>query len=111
MEVKELNFVLKRINDLLREVDMTRTTLSIRSDIDINVINNWFSKNTIPSTLSVKKIAEDGFGLSLANFYSLDNMVELTPDLVEYIHQIKALDEKDRELVLELVRKLKKGDH
>lgn len=110
MRKKELNFVLKRIDDLLHEVDMTRLTLSIRSDIDIRVINNWYYNNTVPTTASIKKIAEDGFGLSLANFYSLDNMVELTPDLVEYIHQIKALDEKDRELVLELVKRMKKDE-
>ena len=74
-----------RLQQLLRERGWTEYRLSKECGLAANTIGNIFRKNTMPSLATLETISK-GFGISLAQLLSDEDMIEATPELKELIN-------------------------
>jgi len=74
-----MNEVTQRIDQLRHERGWTVYKLAQEADLNEQTIRNWFSNKTYPLIPAIKKIC-DALGITMADFFSNDGMVDLSPD-------------------------------
>lgn len=86
------NYIVERIEELCRKKQISRYRLAQKSGISQSSISTLLNRKNIPTIPTLEKIC-DGFGITLAQFFSKDN---IRPDLtVEQIKLLEAWDELD----------------
>ncbi len=69
-----------RLRRLLKERGWTEYRLAKKCCLNQSTIANIYRRNTVPSIATLEVICK-GFGITLAQFFADEEMVELTPDL------------------------------
>ena len=73
---------LGRLRQLLDERNWTEYRLAKASGLSDSTIKNIFKRNTQPTIETLEAVCR-GLGITLAQFFADEEMVELTPDLKE----------------------------
>lgn len=98
--------VLGRIKQLCEARSWSYYRLAKASGIPYSTLNTMLHKSYVPTVPSLQKIS-DGFGISLAQFFSdKDEVSLLTKEQRECLEQWDGLDEKSRELALAYMKGL-----
>ena len=95
----EYNFVINRINELIKERNWSIYRLAKESSIAYSSLNNIFIRNTVPSVLTLEKIC-NGLQITLSQFFETDTNVQPVSDI---------LSSDERNLV-NIYRNLSKSD-
>ena len=69
LEDERYNWVIRRINALLKEFSFTLYKLSKESDIPYSSLNNLYVRNTMPTIDTLERICS-AFGISLSYFFA-----------------------------------------
>lgn len=96
MDVKE------RLQQLMDERGWTIYRVAKEADIPWSTVRNMFKRNTEPSIATLESIC-NGMGLTLPQFFDVENEMGLTPEQRQLIQQWSRLNDRDRRLVCELV--------
>ena len=96
----------ERIVALMRERGWTEYRLAKESGLSQSTIANLFQRNTIPSISTLESICA-GFGITLAQFFSDGNFVELTDEQVEFFEKWKYLTPEQKELIFKIIENMK----
>lgn len=98
----------KRISELCRKRGYSKYRLSQLTGMSQTALGNIMSRDSIPTIPTLEKIC-DAFGISLAQFFAGDSgKLDLTSDQTELLDIWDGLEVKEREIVLSLMRSLKK---
>ena len=98
-------YIPKRISELCRKRGYSKYRLSQLTGMSQTALGNIMSRDSIPT---LEKIC-DAFGISLAQFFAGDSgKLDLTSDQTELLDIWDGLEVKEREIVLSLMRSLKK---
>ena len=99
--------VLEKIRTYRIERNWTEYQLAEKSGLPQSTISSWYRKNQIPTIPSVEKIC-NAFGITLAQFFTEDfaEITPLTKTQSELIHEWNKLTEKQKEIVLELLKSM-----
>ena len=109
MELTTLN-VLKRILDLRTLRGWSEWKLAEESDLKQSTISSWYSKNQLPKLPSLEKIC-NAFGITMSQFFCKDNdAVDLTTDQREMLESWSALNDKQKEAILLLIKTIPFND-
>lgn len=100
-------YIAYRVKELCREHGMSKYRLSQLSGISQTALANILSKDSIPTVLTLKRIC-DAFGVTLAQFFTVDGCPDLTDEQKELLETWNTLDAKEREILITFVRSLKK---
>ena len=92
----------KRLQQLLNERGWTEYRLSKKCGLSESTLANIFRRNTMPSITTLEAIC-NGFGITLSQFFTEDDMVELTPELKNLFDKWKALTPEQKDAVYRLV--------
>jgi len=95
-----------RIRQLMHERNWTEYRLAKESSLSQSTIANLFKRNTVPSVTTLEAIC-GGFGITLAQFFSEGNIVELTNEQKDLFNKWVSLTGEQKQLLLELIRQLK----
>lgn len=99
--------ILKRIEELRDERGWSNYRLSEEAKLDSSVINNMFSRGTMPSMATLTALCE-AFDLNLSQFFNADKTVfVLSDDEKNLITQYRKLDKKNKNVVNTLISGLK----
>lgn len=99
--------ILKRIEGLRDERGWSNYRLSEEAKLDSSVINNMFSRGTMPSMATLTALCE-AFDLNLSQFFNEDKTVfVLSEDEKNLITQYRKLDKKNKNVVNTLISGLK----
>ena len=99
--------ILKRIEGLRDERGWSNYRLSEEAKLDSSVINNMFSRGTMPSMATLTALCE-AFDLNLSQFFNEDKTVfVLSDDEKNLITQYRKLDKKNKNVVNTLISGLK----
>lgn len=98
----------QRIRELMRERNWTEYRLAIASDLSQSTIANIFNRNTIPSVSTLEAICK-GLGITMAQFFSEGNMVELTDEQKHMFDSWVTLSLEQKQVLQELIAIMKKG--
>lgn len=97
----------KRIKQLLQDRDWTPYRLAKESGLSDATVGNIFRRNTVPSMATLTAICK-GFGITLAQFFAEDGLVELTPELQELFDEWVLLTAEEKTTVEQLIKALSK---
>lgn len=100
--------VKNRLQELMDERGWTIYKVAKEADIPWSTVRNMFKRNTEPSIMTLECICK-GMGISLCQFFDVDNQMGLSPEQAKFIQEWSRLDEKNKRLVSELVEALTHG--
>lgn len=96
MDVKE------RLQQLMDERQWTIYKVAKEADIPWSTVRNMFKRNTEPSIGTLEAICK-GMGMTLPQFFDVENQMGLSDEQRQLINQWSKLDERKKRLVSELV--------
>ena len=70
-------------------------------------IANIFKRNTVPSITTLEAICT-GFGISLSQFFAEGDVIDLTPELSEFLESWVSLTKEQKAAVIHLVKTMNK---
>ncbi|MBR1925597.1 MAG: helix-turn-helix transcriptional regulator [Clostridia bacterium] len=92
--------VLSRIKELQSTRHISTYELAKRSGVAVNTIYNWERLNYSPTLDTLELICEKGFGISLAQFFSIGNEVIVADkDMLEMLEGYQMLSDKQKDAV------------
>lgn len=94
-----------RLRQLLKERGWTEYKLSKKCGLSESTLANIFRRNTTPSITTLEAICR-GFGITLSQFFSDGDLVELTPELKEMFNQWVTLTAEEKKVVRKLIELL-----
>lgn len=96
----------QRIRELMAQRQWSEYRLAIASGLSQSTIANIFSRNTTPSIATLESICS-AFGITLAQFFSEGEMVELTPEQREMFSAWSSLSTHQKEALSHLIQVMK----
>ncbi len=96
----------QRIRELMAQRQWSEYRLAIASGLSQSTIANIFSRNTTPSIATLESICS-AFGITLAQFFSDGEMVELTPEQWEMFSAWSSLSTHQKEALSHLIQVMK----
>jgi len=99
--------VLEKIRQYRIERNWTEYQLAEKSELPQSTISSWYRKNQIPTIPSMEKICK-AFGITLAQFFTDDNSetVQITNSQSNLLHEWNRLTERQKSVVLDLLREM-----
>ncbi len=97
---------LARLQQLLRERGWTEYKLSKECGLAQSTIGNIYRRNTVPSIVTLETICK-GFGITMSQFFTEGNMVELTPELKDVFDAWVCLKPNQKEAALEMLKAMR----
>lgn len=94
--------ILQKITDQRTARNWTEYQLSIRSGLPQSTISSWYRKNMLPSIPSLQKICS-AFDMTIAQFLSEGNLLELDSDQKELLEQWSLLTPEQKKALLSLL--------
>ena len=96
----------QRIRELMAQRQWSEYRLAIASGLSQSTIANIFSRNTTPSIATLESTCS-AFGITLAQFFSDGEMVELTPEQREMFSAWSSLSTHQKEALSHLIQVMK----
>ena len=96
----------QRIRELMAQRQWSEYRLAIASGLSQATIATIFSRNTTPSIATLESICS-AFGITLAQFFSDGEMVELTPEQREMFSAWSSLSTHQKEALSHLIQVMK----
>ena len=97
----------ERIKGLMQERGWSEYRLAIASGLSQSTVANIFNRNTMPSLTTLEAICK-GLGITLSQFFSEGNMVELNPEQREMFEAWCTLSQEQKDALKHLIRVMKK---
>ena len=91
-----------RIQQLMEERGWTFYRLAKEANISWSTLRNMFKRNNDPSIYTLECICK-GMGMTLPQFFDVDNQMGLTDEQRQLIQQWSRLNDRDKRLVSELM--------
>lgn len=103
--------ILSRITEIRKAKNMSVYRLAERCGIAKNTIYNWYSKNYVPSLTTLQSICEQGFGITMCEFFAKDcNLLVATPETQALLEDWNLLNEQQKQMVLQLISSYKNNN-
>ena len=93
----------ERLRQLLNERGWTEYRLAKNCGLSESTIANIYRRNTVPSLATLEAICK-GFGITMAQFFAEDDMVELTPELRELFDRWTALTDEQKAALWQIIK-------
>lgn len=101
MEVNE------RIKELLKERNWSEYKLAKESGLSESTLYNLFRRNNVPTFVTLETICK-GFNITVSQFFTESEMVEMTPEQKELFDNWVFLSASQKELLINIIKELKK---
>lgn len=98
--------VLERLRQLLNERGWTEYRLSKECGLSQATIGNIYRRNTMPSLATLETICK-AFGITVSQFFTENDMVEMTPELKEVFSCWVTLSPEQKNAALVMLRAMK----
>ena len=96
-----------RIQELMQERNWTEYRLAIASGLSQSTIANIFNRNTTPSISTIESICK-GLGITLAQFFTEGNLVELTDEQKQMFDSWALLSIEQKRVLQDLILAMNK---
>lgn len=96
-----------KLRDMLSAKGWTSYRLAKESGLSQSTIINIYKRSSVPSIDTLEAICK-GFGITLSQFFTEGESVELTPELKEGFEGWAKLTPDEKELVLNMIKTLNK---
>ncbi len=98
--------ILNKITKLRLERNWTEYELAKHSGLTQSTISTWYRKNQIPTLPTLEKVCK-GLGITLSQFFAEgEDLIGLTPEQQKMLDSWSALNEKQQEIIMELLQNM-----
>ena len=101
MDVKE------RLIQLQQQRGWTDYKIAKEAGLSSNTVSNIYRRNNVPSIPTLEALCK-AFGITMAQFFAEDDLVELTPDVRELVEKWAALTEDQKAAVWQIMKSYEK---
>lgn len=95
-----------RIRQLMKERGWSEYRLAKMAGLSASTLSNLFTRNTTPSIGTLEAICK-GFGITLGQFFTEGEVVELSRDQKEFFDEWSTLTADEKELLKQITKKFK----
>lgn len=95
-----------RIKELMDTCGLNEYQLAKKSNLSQSTIKNIFRRNTIPNFTTLEAICS-AFGITLAQFFAENSLVELTEEQQDLFRRWAALSNEQKELLYNLIKNMR----
>ncbi len=95
--------VLKRLRELQKEYGWSDYRIAKEAGLSQGTVSNCYKRNTIPNIYTLEAIC-NGFGITLAQFFAENDLVELTPELKELFTNWSKLTEEKKNILMQMIK-------
>ncbi len=95
----------ERLHQLLQERGWTEYRLSVECGLGQATIGNIFRRNTVPTIATLETICK-GFNITLSQFFTEHDIVEMSPDMKELFDEWVFLKPSQKQAVLQLLKSM-----
>ena len=101
MDVKE------RLIQLQKQRGWTDYKIAKEAGLSSNTVSNIYRRNNVPSLPTLEALCK-AFGITMAQFFAEDDLVELTPEIRELVDKWTALTDEQRAAVWQILKSYEK---
>ena len=98
--------IVKKIEEMRLERGWSVYKLAELAGLSEKCIYNWKTRNTIPTIQALDNIC-DAFGITLSQFFSENNFVEVDAELKQLIDDWLSLSKEQKQAVKVMIRTIK----
>jgi len=98
--------IIERLNLILEKYGWTKYKLSQESDIAESTLSNIFHRGTVPTIATLEAICNT-MHISLAEFFTDDELVVMTPELKEFYEEWMVLSPEKRKHIIKTMKFMK----
>ena len=95
--------VLKRLRELQKEYGWSDYRIAKEAGLSQGPVSNCYKRKTIPNIYTLAAIC-NGFGITLAQFFAENDLVELTPELKELFTNWSKLTEEMKNILMQMIK-------
>lgn len=99
--------ILTRLVELQKQRGWTDYRIAKEAGLSPNTVSNIYRRNNIPSMPTLEALCK-AFGITMAQFFAKDDLVELTPELRELFHAWTALNEDQKAAIWQILKSYEK---
>ena len=101
MDVKE------RLIQLQQQRGWTDYKIAKEAGLSSNTVSNIYRRNNVPSIPTLEALCK-AFGITMAQFFAEDDLVELTPEVRELVDKWAALTDEQKAAVWQIMKSYEK---
>lgn len=101
MDVKE------RLIQLQQQRGWTDYKIAKEAGLSSNTVSNIYRRNNVPSLPTLEALCK-AFGITMAQFFAEDDLVELTPEIRELVDKWTALTDDQKAAVWQILKSYEK---
>ena len=101
MDVKE------RLIQLQQQRGWTDYKIAKEAGLSSNTVSNIYRRNNVPSIPTLEALCK-AFGITMAQFFAEDDLVELTPEVRELVDKWSALTDDQKAAVWQIMKSYQK---
>lgn len=99
--------VLMRLAELKKQYGWSDYRIAKEAGLSPNTVSNIYRRNNIPSMTTLQALC-DAFGISLAQFFADNDMIEVTPEIKNLVDRWSALTEEQKSAILQILKTYEK---
>lgn len=97
---------LEKLNKLKTEHGWSDYKISKLSGLSTNTVSNIFKRNNLPNISTLEAICK-AFGITLSQFFAEDDMLEVTPELMDLFNKWSQLSDGQKSAVIHVMESYK----
>lgn len=95
--------ITKRLVELQRRYGWSDYRIAKEAGLSPNTVSNIYRRGNMPSMVTLEALCK-AFGITMAQFFAEDELVELTPELRELVDRWTALNEEQKAALWQLIK-------
>ena len=99
--------VLQRLAELQKQYGWSDYRIAKEADLSPNTVSNIYRRNNIPSMTTLEALCK-AFGITMAQFFADDDMIEVTPEIRELVERWSALTEAQKSVIWQILKTYEK---
>lgn len=95
--------ILKRLKHLQQQRGWSDYKIAKEAGLSPNTVSNIYRRNNIPSMVTLEALCK-AFGITMAQFFAQDDMVELSPELRALFEKWTALSDDQKAALWQIIK-------
>ena len=99
--------VLERLAELQKQYGWSDYRIAKEAGLSPNTVSNVYRRNNIPSMTTLEALC-NAFGITMAQFFADNDMIEVTPEIKELVDRWSALTEEQKAAIWQILKTYEK---
>jgi len=95
--------ITKRLVELQQRYGWSDYRIAKEAGLSPNTVSNIYRRGNTPSMVTLEALCK-AFGITMAQFFAEDELVELTPDLKELVDRWTALSDDQKAAIWQIIK-------